>query len=87
MAVICLWLVDAGNNTAMEPYRALISDRLRKIQIPRGFLTQSLFTGAGAVLANVSLFVMQKIITGATESDVPYWVFVVLLVRSGAARS
>ena len=76
MAVICLWLVDAGNNTAMEPYRALISDRLRKIQIPRGFLTQSLFTGAGAVLANVSLFVMQKFITGATESNVPYWVFV-----------
>ena len=76
MAVICLWLVDAGNNTAMEPYRALISDRLRKIQIPRGFLTQSLFTGAGAVLANVSLFVIQKFITGATESNVPYWVFV-----------
>ena len=76
MAVICLWLVDAGNNTAMEPYRALISDRLRKIQIPRGFLTQSLFTGAGAVLANVSLFVFQKFITGATESNVPYWVFI-----------
>src|SRR5215210_7876358 len=76
MAVICLWLVDAGNNTAMEPYRALISDRLRKSQIPRGFLTQSLFTGAGAVLANVSLFVFQKVITGATGSNVPYWVFV-----------
>ena len=76
MAVICLWLVDGGNNTAMEPYRALISDRLRRIQIPRGFLTQSLFTGAGAVLANVSLFVMQKVITGATSSNVPYWVFV-----------
>ena len=60
----------------MEPYRALISDRLRKIQIPRGFLTQSLFTGAGAVLANMSLFVMQKFITGATASNVPYWVFV-----------
>ena len=29
MAVICLWLVDAGNNTAMEPYRALISDSVR----------------------------------------------------------
>jgi hypothetical protein len=71
MAVICLWLVDAGNNTAMEPYRALISDRLRKIQIPRGFLTQSLFTGAGAVLANVSLFVMQKLITGATGPACP----------------
>jgi maltose/moltooligosaccharide transporter len=77
MAVLCLWLVDAGNNSAMEPYRALISDRLRKIQIPRGFLTQSLFTGAGAVLANVSLYVMQKLITGETDAGVPYWVFVV----------
>lgn len=76
MAVVCLWLVDAGNNTAMEPYRALISDRLRKAQIPRGFLTQSLFTGAGAVLANLSLFVMQKFVTGATASNVPYWVFI-----------
>jgi len=76
MAVLCLWLVDAGNNTAMEPYRALISDRLRRIQIPRGFLTQSLFTGAGAVLANVSLFVMQQLVTGETDAGVPYWVFV-----------
>ena len=76
MAVICLWLVDASNNTAMEPYRALISDRLRKSQIARGFLTQSMFTGAGAVLANVSLFVMQKFITGASEAGVPYWVFI-----------
>jgi maltose/moltooligosaccharide transporter len=76
MAVLCLWLVDAGNNTAMEPYRALISDRLRKIQIPRGFLTQSLFTGAGAVLANVSLFVMQQFVSGETDAGVPYWVFV-----------
>ena len=76
MAVICLWLVDAGNNTAMEPYRALISDRLRRSQIARGFLIQSMFTGAGAVLANVSLFVMQKFVTGASEAGVPYWVFV-----------
>ena len=77
MAVICLWLVDAGNNTAMEPYRALISDRLRKTQIPKGFLIQSMFTGAGAVLANVSLFVFQKIFPGSAEGAVPTWVFVV----------
>src|SRR5919107_5378110 len=76
MAVICLWLVDAGNNTAMEPYRALISDRLRRSQIARGFLIQSMFTGAGAVLANVSLFVMQKLVTGASQAGVPFWVFV-----------
>jgi maltose/moltooligosaccharide transporter len=77
MAVICLWLVDAGNNTAMEPYRALISDRLRKTQIPKGFLIQSMFTGAGAVLANISLFVFQKIFPGSAEGAVPTWVFVV----------
>jgi maltose/moltooligosaccharide transporter len=77
MAVICLWLVDAGNNTAMEPYRALISDRLRKSQIARGFLIQSMFTGAGAVLANVSLFVFQKLLTGSSEAGIPTWVFVV----------
>lgn len=77
MAVICLWLVDAGNNTSMEPYRALISDRLRKIQIPKGFLIQSMFTGAGAVLANVSLFIFQKLLPGGDEGSVPTWVFVV----------
>ena len=77
MAVICLWLVDAGNNTAMEPYRALISDRLRKVQIPKGFLIQSMFTGAGAVLANVSLFVFQKLLTGSSDAGIPTWVFVV----------
>jgi len=76
MAVVCLWLVDAGNNTAMEPYRALISDRLRKVQIPQGFLLQSMFTGAGAVLANVSLYVFQKLLSGAAGSGVPYWVYV-----------
>ena len=76
MAVLCLWLVDAGNNTAMEPYRALISDRLRKVQIPKGFLIQSMFTGAGAVLANVSLYVFQKVLTGASGAGVPTWVFV-----------
>jgi maltose/moltooligosaccharide transporter len=69
--------VDAGNNTSMEPYRALISDRLRKVQIPKGFLIQSMFTGAGAVLANVSLFVFQKLLTGSSEAGVPTWVFVV----------
>jgi hypothetical protein len=39
----------------MEPYRAFISDRLPRSQLARGFLTQSMFTGAGAVLANLSL--------------------------------
>lgn len=46
-----LWLLDAGNNITMEPYRAFISDRLPPAQRALGFLTQSAFTGLGQTLA------------------------------------
>ena len=75
LGVICLWLLDAGNNTSMEPYRALISDKLPHSQLARGFLTQSMFTGAGAVLANLSLFVFQKVLGGTAANGVPFWVY------------
>ena len=41
MAVLLLWLLDASNNTAMEPYRAFIADRLPPSQLAKGFLAQS----------------------------------------------
>lgn len=75
MAVLLLWLLDASNNTAMEPFRAFIADKLPDSQLARGFLTQSFFTGLGITLANLSLFAFQKIITGGTEAGIPYWVF------------
>ena len=75
LGVICLWLLDAGNNTSTEPYRAMLSERLPESQVARGFLTQSMFTGAGAVLANLSLFVLQKIIVGTAGNGVPYWMY------------
>jgi len=82
VAVICFWLLDAGNNTSMEPYRAFISDRLPKSQLARGFLTQSMFTGAGAVLANLSLFVLQKVPALETKAGngVPYWMYVCFFI-------
>ncbi|MBL7258108.1 MFS transporter [Paractinoplanes lichenicola] len=82
LGVICFWLLDAGNNTSMEPYRAFISDRLPKSQLARGFLTQSMFTGAGAVLANVSLFALQKVEALQTEAGngVPYWMFACFMI-------
>jgi maltose/moltooligosaccharide transporter len=81
-AVLCFWLLDAGNNTSMEPYRAFISDRLPKNQLARGFLTQSMFTGAGAVLANVSLFVLQKVsaLDKTAGNGVPYWMYTVFWI-------
>ena len=74
MAAGLLWVLDAANNTAMEPYRALIADKLPDEQYSTGFLTQSFFTGLGITLANISLFVFQKYITG-TAGSLPYWVY------------
>lgn len=51
MAVSLLWLLDAGNNITMEPYRAYVSDRLNPDQRQAGFLTQSAFTGLAQCLA------------------------------------
>jgi len=80
MAVGLLWILDAANNTAMEPYRAFIADKLPAKQRALGFLTQSFFTGLGITLANVSLYFFQKTITGETKTDdgqsgIPYWVY------------
>jgi len=82
MAFILLWLLDASNNTAMEPYRAFISDRLPESQLARGFLTQSMFVGAGAVTANLSLFVFQQLVNGATAAGIPFWVFWAFFIGS-----
>jgi maltose/moltooligosaccharide transporter len=80
MAVGLLWILDAANNTAMEPYRAFIADKLPEKQRATGFLTQSFFTGFGITLANLSLYFFQQLITGTTHTadgrgGIPYWVF------------
>jgi maltose/moltooligosaccharide transporter len=74
MAVGLLWILDVGNNTAMEPYRAFIADKLEASQQPIGFQAQSFFTGFGQTLANVSLFIFPAIILGYT-GKIPNWVF------------
>lgn len=74
MAAGLLWILDAGNNTAMEPYRAFIADTLDDEQRPLGFQMQSFFTGFGQTLANVSLFIFPMIFIGKTGS-LPTWVY------------
>lgn len=74
MAAGLLWILDAGNNTAMEPYRAFIADKLDDSQQPIGFQAQSFFTGFGQTLANVSLFIFPMIFIGTT-GKLPTWVF------------
>ena len=74
MAAGLLWLLDAGNNTAMEPYRAFIADKLNTEQQPTGFQAQSFFTGFGQTLANLSLFIFPFIFLHKTGA-IPNWVF------------
>ena len=75
MAVGLLWILDAANNTAMEPYRAFVADKLPVSQQPMGFLTQSFFAGFGITLAAVSLWCFKQLIKGENASGIPYWVF------------
>lgn len=77
MAVLMLWILDISNNTAMEPYRAFVADTLPEKQQGTGFLMQSMFTGLGITLANVSLYVFQQMdfLKQSSESGIPYWVY------------
>ncbi len=74
MAAGLLWILDAGNNTAMEPYRAFVADKLDGDQQPLGFQMQSFFTGFGQTLANLSLFIFPMIFIGKTGA-LPTWVY------------
>lgn len=81
MAAGLLWILDAGNNTAMEPYRAFVADKLNESQQPIGFQAQSFFTGFGQTLANVSLFIFPMIFIGTT-GKLPTWVFASFILGS-----
>lgn len=79
-AVGLLWILDAGNNMAMEPYRAFVGDKLSNKQLSFGFQMQSLFVGAGIVLANASIFLFQDWFGGQevvdeTVQTIPKWLY------------
>ncbi|MFZ1566443.1 MFS transporter [Sphingorhabdus sp.] len=89
MAASLLWILDAGNNITMEPYRAYVSDRLDESQHNVGFLTQSAFTGLAQCLALgtpallVGMFGMNKdAIGGNNIPDTVYVVFTIGAVLS-----
>lgn len=79
MAALLLWMLDASNNTAMEPYRAFISDRLPPSQLAKGFLAQSFFTGFGITLANLCIWAFPSLIPGYT-GKLPTWVLVAFMI-------
>ena len=66
MAASLLWILDAGNNITMEPYRAYVADRLEPTQRSVGFLTQSAFTG----LAQTLSYLAPTLLTSFVAKDV-----------------
>ncbi len=82
MAALLLWLLDASNNTAMEPYRAFIADKLPPSQLGKGFLAQSFFTGLGITLANLSISFFQWIFGLGTGAGIPAWAFGAFMLGS-----
>lgn len=75
MAAGLLWILDAGNNTAMEPYRAFVADKLDEKQQSLGFQAQSFFTGFGQTLANISLYFFPLWIIGKSTNGLPNWMY------------
>ena len=83
MAVSLLWVLDAGNNITMEPYRAYVSDRLNPDQRQTGFLSQSAFTGLAQMLA----FLTPSLLVGlgmnqdwVDAHNIPYTVRIVFTI-------
>ncbi len=83
-AVGLLWILDVGNNMAMEPYRAFVGDKLPKRQLSLGYQMQSLFVGGGIVLANASIFLFQDWFGGGTEvvGSIPKWLYYSFFIGS-----
>ena len=52
MAVGFLWILDASINISMEPFRALVADKLPKSQRTYGFVLQALIIGVGTWIAS-----------------------------------
>jgi len=82
MAAGLLWILDAANNIALEPYRAFISDKLPEKQYSFGFLVQSFFTGLGTTLANFTPAILVSFgiltLTDKMDNGIPvstYWAF------------
>jgi len=83
VAASLLWILDAGNNVTMEPYRAFVSDRLDSSQHAVGFLTQSAFTGLSQTLAYLtpSLLVMLGMnMASSNAHGIPYAVVTAFVV-------
>ena len=68
MAAGFLWILDASINISMEPFRALVADKLPESQRSYGFVTQTLIIGIGTWIAsNLPYFVSSLGVSDVSE--------------------
>ncbi|WP_103071384.1 MFS transporter [Aquimarina sediminis] len=66
-----LWILDASINISMEPFRALVADKLPESQRSYGFVTQTLIIGIGTwVASNLPWMVSQLGVSDAAPTGV-----------------
>ncbi|WP_299885117.1 MFS transporter [uncultured Lacinutrix sp.] len=61
-----LWILDASINISMEPFRALVADKLPGSQRSYGFVVQTLIIGVGTWVASSLPWMVSKL--GASDS-------------------
>ena len=78
MAAGFLWVLDASINVSMEPFRALVADKLPEEQLSYGFVLQTLIIGIGTWIAsNLPWFVTKLGVSNeAAAGEIPQSVFV-----------
>ena len=71
MAAGGLWILDASMNISMEPFRALVADKLPDSQRSYGFVVQTLIIGVSTwVASNLPLFVSSLGVSNEAEPGV-----------------
>ena len=66
-----LWILDASINVSMEPFRALVADKLTESQRTYGFVVQTLIIGIGTwVASNLPWMVSQLGVSDSAASGI-----------------
>ena len=69
MAAGLLWILDAGINVSMEPFRAFVVDMLPEKQHSKGFAMQSFMIGIGAVVASALPWLLGNVFGVVNDLD------------------
>jgi maltose/moltooligosaccharide transporter len=69
MAAGTLWVLDASINISMEPFRALVADKLPDSQRSYGFVVQTLIIGIGTYVASNLPLLMTKLGAANTAAE------------------